>query len=70
MKKLVNKEYVAGNEYTIADMAHFGGMWRSAFAGIDVADHPNVKRWYDQVASCPEVKVALSKIKALVPSTT
>jgi GST-like protein len=51
-------------------MAHFGGMWRSAFAGIDVADHPNVKRWYDQVASCPEVKVALSKIKALVPSTT
>ena len=67
---LANKEYVAGNDYTIADMAHFGWMWRSAFAGIDLADYPNVKRWYDQVASRTAVKVAISKLEALVPPTT
>lgn len=64
---LANKEYVAGNEYTIADMAHFGWMWRSAFAGIDLADCLHVKRWYDQIASRPAVKVAISKLEALVP---
>ena len=67
---LANKEYVAGNEYTIADMAHFGWMWRSAFAGIDLVDYPHVKRWYDQVAGRPAVKVAISKLEALVPPTT
>ena len=66
---LTNQEYVAGNDYTIADMAHFGWMWRSAFAGIDLADYPNVERWYDQVASRPAVKVAISKLEALVPPT-
>lgn len=67
---LANKEYVAGNEYTIADMAHFGWMWRSAFAGIELVDYPHVKRWYDQVAGRPAVKVAISKLEALVPPTT
>ena len=66
---MTNQEYVAGNDYTIADMAHFGWMWRSAFAGIDLADYPNVERWYDQVASRPAVKVAISKLEALVPPT-
>ena len=66
---LTNQEYIAGNDYTIADMAHFGWMWRSAFAGIDLADYPNVERWYDQVASRPAVKVAISKLEALVPPT-
>ena len=63
---LDNKEYVAGNEYTIADMAHFGWMWRSTFAGIDLADYPHVKRWHDQIAIRPAVKVAISKLEALV----
>ncbi len=64
---LANKEYVAGNDYSIADMAHFGWMWRSAFAGIELADYPHVKRWYEQIANRPAVKVAISKLEALVP---
>jgi len=64
---LANKEFVAGNEYTIADMAHLGWMWRSAFAGINLVDYPHVKRWYEQIAQRPAVKVAISKLEALVP---
>lgn len=66
---LANKKYVAGNEYTIADMAHFGWMWRSTFAGIDLADYPHVKRWYEQIANRSAVKIAISKLEALVPAS-
>lgn len=65
--QLAHQEYVVGNEYSIADMAHFGWMWRSAFAGIELVDYPHVCRWYDQIASRPAVKAAILKLEALVP---
>jgi len=65
---LARSSYAAGDEYTIADMAHFGWLWRSAFAGVDLADTPYVKRWYDALAARPAVQSAIAKIEALVPA--
>ncbi len=62
---LKTQEYVAGSDYTIADIAHFGWMWRSDFAGIDLTEYPQVKRWFNHIASRPAAKVAVSKLEAL-----
>jgi len=65
---LAKNVYVAGDEYSIADIAHFGWIWRRAFAGIDLEAFPNVMRWFELVAQRPAVMRAIAKIEALVPT--
>ena len=64
---LAVRPYVAGDTYTIADIAHFGWMWRRAFAGIELASVPNVERWYNELAQRPAVVRAIARVDALVP---
>ncbi len=63
---LAEKPYVAGGEFTIADIAHYGWMWRRAFADVDLALYPNVQRWYELVDGRPSVQKALERVTALV----
>jgi GST-like protein len=65
---LVDRPYVAGATFTIADIAHFGWLWRREFAGIDFAESPHVARWYDEVASRPAVLRAIERVNALLPT--
>lgn len=55
-KKLASSEYLAGEEYTIADIAVFA--WARSFAnqGIDWADFPDAKRWFDVICARPAVQ--------------
>ena len=55
-KQLSRTPYLAGDEYTIADIATFP--WTRSFAnqGIDLADFPHVKRWFDEVSARPAVE--------------
>jgi GST-like protein len=57
-KRLSQAQYVAG-EYSIADMAIFP--WSRSYAnqGVDLADYPNVKRWFDAINARPAVQKAL-----------
>jgi GST-like protein len=64
---LGRSEFVAGQSFTIADIAHFGWLWRREFAGIDFAKSPNVARWYESVVSRPAVSRAVHRVAALVP---
>lgn len=66
---LARTRYTAGDHYTIADIAHFGWLWRREFADVDFAKTPNIARWYDEVASRRAVKRAIERTTALVPST-
>jgi GSH-dependent disulfide-bond oxidoreductase len=64
---LARSEFSAGQEFTIADIAHFGWLWRREFAGIALTDMPNLQRWYDQMLARPPVRAAIDRVTALVP---
>ncbi len=55
-KHLATAEYLAAGEYTIADVATFPWAARHPWQGVDLAEFPNVKRWYDAIWERPEVK--------------
>ncbi len=48
-KHLATAEYLAAGEYTIADVATFPWAARHPWQGVDLAEFPNVKRWYDAI---------------------
>jgi len=54
-RKLGETEYIAG-DYSIADIAIFP--WTRSYAnqGVDIAEFPNVKRWYDAIDARPAVQ--------------
>jgi GSH-dependent disulfide-bond oxidoreductase len=54
-RRLREAEYFAG-EYSIADIAIFPWTRSHANQGIDLADFPNFKRWYEAIDARPAVK--------------
>jgi GST-like protein len=66
--KLASQPFAAGEEFTIADIAHFGWMWRIQFPGLTLDGRPNLSRWYEAVAARPAVQQAITKAEALVPA--
>ncbi|SIT35565.1 putative S-transferase [Paraburkholderia piptadeniae] len=54
-KRLGKTEYVAG-ELSVADFAILGWAWRHERHKVDLADYPNVKRWYDMLFERPGVR--------------
>ncbi|MFD2780303.1 glutathione S-transferase family protein [Novosphingobium pokkalii] len=65
---LARRPFVAGDAFTIADIAHFGWLWRREFALVDLDNAPNVSRWYDDMAARPAVQRAIARINTLVPA--
>jgi GSH-dependent disulfide-bond oxidoreductase len=51
-KQLAGREYVAG-AVSIADFAILGWAWRHERHKVDLADFPNVKRWYERIMARP-----------------
>jgi len=47
-RRLGTVEYVSG-AISIADFAIVAWVWRHQRHGIDLADHPNVRRWYESL---------------------
>ena len=58
----------AGAEYSIADIAIFPWLRASERNGIDWAEFPKVKKWFDGIAARPAVQRAL-KVLADVETT-
>ena len=55
-KRLSEAEYLAGNEYSIADIATFPWVRNPDRRGIELSEYPNVKRWHDAIAARPAVQ--------------
>jgi GST-like protein len=54
-KRLSEAVHLAGDDYTMADIATFPWAARHEWHGIDLAEFANVKRWYDAIAARPAV---------------
>ncbi len=67
-KQLANRQYLVGDEYTIADIASFPWINSWQKQGIELDDFANVKRWHTQIAQRDAVKQAIEKLaKACQP---
>ena len=53
---LFNKEWLAADEYTIADMICYPWAATLKIRGFDIGEFPNVKRWLDAMAARPAVE--------------
>ncbi|MDH3918674.1 MAG: glutathione S-transferase N-terminal domain-containing protein [Rhodospirillales bacterium] len=55
-RRLGETRFLAGDDYTIADIASFP--WTRSYErqGIDLEDYSNVKRWFDEIAARPAVE--------------
>ena len=54
-RRLTGHPFFAGAELSIADFAILGWAWRHARHQIDLADFPNVQRWYQALMARPAV---------------
>ena len=52
-RRLGDSAYIAGDEYSIADIAIFPWLRNWENQGIVLADYPNLKRWFDKIAAAP-----------------
>lgn len=58
-RRLGESEYLAG-EYSIADIATFPWIRPYRWQGQDLANYPNLKRWFDAIKERPAVKEGLA----------
>jgi len=58
-KRLADRPFLAGR-YSIADIACIGWVSRHEGQGQDLADFPNLKRWYERLMARPAVRRGLA----------
>jgi GST-like protein len=64
-KQIARHRYIAGDEYTIADIAIFPWLRSWKNQGIDWNEHPHLKGWFDEIAARPAVQRGVEVLAAL-----
>ena len=62
---LQHRQFVAGDAYSIADIAHFGWVWRHEAVGATLDKFSSVARWYAEISTRPAIAAAITKTMAL-----
>ena len=62
-ERLSSSEYLAGNHYTIADIATFPWIARHEWHDIGLKKFKNLTRWYKLISSRPAVQKGLDLLK-------
>lgn len=55
-RRLADNEYLAGDEYSIADIACYPWAHRHPRHKVDISQFENVQRWYDAIGARPAVQ--------------
>jgi GST-like protein len=69
-RRLAETTFIAGDEYTIADMAIFPWLRSHENQGQTLDDYPSLKRWYEGMEARPAIRRALDVGKELRRSLT
>ncbi len=66
-RRLADREFVAGPDYTIADMAAYPWIvpWEKQRQSLD--EHPNLKRWFTAILERPATKAAYARAPEVNP---
>lgn len=59
-RQLDGKEFVIGDDYTIADISIYPWAARHPWHRVEMEEFPNVKRWFDELSSRPAVKAGMA----------
>jgi glutathione S-transferase len=62
--RLADAEWLAGDDYSIADIATYGWIWRRGFAEVDFSEAPHVERWFGAISQRPAIGRALERLGA------
>ncbi len=62
-RRLSESAYVAGEEYTVADIACHTWLATHEELGIDLQPYPQVQAWLDRIAARPLLQQALRKMR-------
>lgn len=57
---LANRPYLAGDDYSIADIAHFGWMHIAQVIRFDFSQHRHLSAWHERVADRPAVRKGIA----------
>lgn len=57
-KQLSTNDYVAGANYSIADIANYTWALLWKFQGMDIADYPHIQQWIEKIGARPAVQQA------------
>ena len=57
--RLAGREYLVGDEFSIADIACFPWTRLARHHGVTVTDHPHVAAWSDRIAARPSAKAKI-----------
>jgi GST-like protein len=55
-KRLGEVEWLAGDEYSMADIITFPWIRNPELRNVNLDEYPNVKRWHDAIAARPAVQ--------------
>lgn len=59
-KQLADNEFLAGDNYSIADIACYPWISRHERHQVDLNEFPNVKRWFDQISKRDAVQKGMA----------
>jgi GSH-dependent disulfide-bond oxidoreductase len=59
-KRLETNSFIAGKEYTVADMAIWPWLRSWQNQGVQITDYPALKEWFDKIDARPAVKRAVT----------
>jgi GST-like protein len=67
-KRLADRPFVAGDDYSIADMASYPWTVSHERQGQDLNDFPHLKRWFETIRARPATIAAYDLVKTVNPT--